>query len=170
MAVAAVRVNPATAIGLARLLFGAICLANALLHLAPAYQAHFLASLAADWIPGQPAWLAAWGHAQARLITQLGVDHVVTAMVIIELLLAFSLLTGAWLHRLAWLGIAYNLWLWSSVGGLGGPYSVGATDPGTAIVYVLAFALVQLTHAWRPLSVFRHGSVLAPESWKLRLA
>lgn len=167
---AVIRANPATAIGLARLLFGAICLSNALLHLAPAYQAHFLASLAADWAPGQPAWLAAWGHAQARLAAQLGVSHVVTAMVIIELLLAISLLTGAWLHRLAWLGMVYNLWLWSSVGGLGGPYSVGATDPGTAIVYVLAFALVLLTHAWRPLSVFRHGNPLAPAQWKIRLA
>lgn len=170
MTAAAARANPATPIGLARLLFGVICLANALLHLAPAYQAHFLASLAADWAPGQPAWLAAWGHAQARLITQLGVGHVVTAQVVIELLLAFSLLTGAWLHRLAWLGMVYNLWLWSSVGGLGGPYGVGATDPGTAIVYVLAFALVLLTHAWRPLSAFRHGSMQAPAQWKIRLA
>lgn len=164
------RLTADTAVGLARLLFGAICLVNALLHLDPAYPAKFLASLAADWAPGQPAWLAAWGHAMAAGVQTLGVGPVVNAMVVIEFVLALSLLTGAWLHRLAWVGIIYNLWLWSTVGGLGGPYTPGATDPGTAIVYVLAFALVLLTHAWRSLSVVRHGSMQAPAHWKLRLS
>lgn len=163
------RLTAETAIGLARLLFGAICLVNALLHLDPAYHAQFLASLAADWAPGQPLWLAAWGHAMATGVRALGVGTVTSAMAVIEFALALSLLTGAWLHRLAWVGIAYNLWLWSTVGGLGGPYTTGATDPGTAIAYVLAFALVLLTHAWRPLSAFRHGPLQAPASWKLRL-
>ncbi len=163
------RLTAETAVGLARLLFGAICLVNVLLHLDPAYRAQFLSSLAADWAPGQPAWLAAWGHAMAAGVQALGVGVVVTAMVVIESVLALSLLTGAWLHRLAWVGIVYNLWLWSTVGGLGGPYTPGATDPGTAIVYVLAFALVLLTHAWRPLSTFRHGPMQAPANWKLRL-
>ncbi|MDP2024631.1 hypothetical protein [Sulfuriferula sp.] len=42
------RLNAAPPIGLVRLLFGVICLTNALLHLDPAYQARFLARLAAD--------------------------------------------------------------------------------------------------------------------------
>ena len=128
------RLTAETAIGLARLLFGAICLANVLLHLDPAYRAQFLASLAADWAPGQPLWLAAWGHAMAAGVEALGVGVVTTAMAVIEFTLALALLTGAWLHRLVWVGIGYNLWLWSTVGGLGGPYTPGATDPGTAIV------------------------------------
>ena len=111
------------AVGLVRLLFGAICLVNALLHLHPAYRAQFLASLGADWAPGQPAWVAAWGHATAAGVQALGVVAVVTAMVAVEFVLALSLLTGAWLYRLAWVGIVYNLWLWSTVGGLGGPYT-----------------------------------------------
>ena len=156
-------------VGLVRLLFGAICLVNAQLHLQPAYRTHFLASLGADWAPGQPVWLAAWGHATAAGVQTLGVGAVVNVMVTVEFVLALSLLTGAWLHRLAWVGIVYSLWLWSTVGGLGGPYTAGATDPGTSIVYVLAFALVLLTHAWRALSLFRHGPAQAPASWKLRL-
>lgn len=164
------RLTADTAVGLSRLLFGAICLVNALLHLDTAYPAKFLASLAADWAPGQPGWLAAWGHVTAAGVQALGVGPVVNAMVVIEFVLALSLLTGAWLHRLAWVGIIYNLWLWSTVGGLGGPYTPGATDPGTAIVYVLAFALVLLTHAWRSLSVVRHGPMQAPAHWKLRLS
>ena len=164
------RLTADTAVGLARLLFGAICLVNALLHLDPAYPAKFLASLAADWAPGQPAWLVAWGHVTAAGVQALGVGSVVNTMVVIEFVLALSLLTGAWLHRLAWVGIVYNLWLWSTVGGLGGPYTPGATDPGTAIVYVLAFALVLLTHAWRSLSLVRHGPMQAPAHWKLRLS
>ncbi len=157
------------AVGLARLLFGALCLANALLHLDPAYHARFLHSLGAAWAPGQPAWLAAWGHANVALVQALGVGPVLTAMLVVEFALAFALLSGFRLHWLAWLGLVYNLWLWSTVGGLGGPYTPGATDPGTAIVYALGFALVLMTHAWRPLSAFRHGPQFAPERWKLIL-
>ena len=163
------RVQAEYAVGLARLLFGALCLVNALLHLDPAYRAHFLHSLGAAWATGQPTWLAAWGHANAALVQTLGVGPVLTAMLVVEFALAFALLTGFRLHWLAWLGIVYNLWLWSTVGGLGGPYTPGATDPGTAIVYVLGFALVLMTHAWRPLSAFRHGPQFAPERWKLIL-
>ncbi|EQD66696.1 conserved hypothetical protein, membrane, partial [mine drainage metagenome] len=55
-------------------------------------------------------------------------------------------------------------------GGLGGPYTSGATDPGTAIVYALAFALILLIHGWRPLAAFRHGAVAVPAQWKFTLA
>ena len=36
-------------------------------------------------------------------------------------------------------------------------------------MYALGFALVLLTHAWRPLSMFRHGPIQAPADWQLRL-
>ncbi len=158
------------ALGLARLLFGAVCLVNLVLHLDPAYREHFVAMIAADWAPGQPVWLMAYGHAMAALVTNLGVGIVVSMMVALEALLAFSLLSGWQLHRLAWVGLFYNLWLWSTVGGLGGPYTTGATDPGTAIVYALGFALVLLTHGWRPLAAFRNGPVTVPARWKFTLA
>ncbi|HQS31354.1 hypothetical protein [Polaromonas sp.] len=163
------RITPGTAIGLTRMVFGGVCLTNALFHFNPAYQSTFLASLAAAWAPGQPGWLVSWGHINAVGVSALGAELVVNAMAALELVLALSLLTGVWLHRLAWVGIAYNLWLWSTVGGLGGPYTSGATDPGTTIVYALAFALVLLTHAWRPLRLFHGGPTQEPDRWKLRL-
>lgn len=158
------------ALGLARLLFGAVCLANLGLHLDPEYRKHFLTMIGADWAPGQPGWLVAYGHAMVASIGVIGVSTVFGAMVALEALLAFSLLTGWQLHRLAWVGVAYNLWLWSTVGGLGGPYTAGATDPGTAIVYVLAFALILLSNGWRPIAAFRHGPVTVPDEWKFVLA
>ena len=158
------------ALGLSRLLFGAMCLVNVALHLDPAYRTHFLAMFGADWVPGQPAWLAAYGHAMTALVGGIGVGLFVYASVALEALLAFSLLSGWQLHRLAWVGLVYNLWLWSTVGGLGGPYTAGATDPGTAIAYALVFALILLTHGWRPLAAFRHGPVDAPAQWKFTLA
>lgn len=111
------------------------------------------------------------GHINAVGVAALGTEPAVNAMAGLELVLALSLslIAGAWLHRLAWVGMAYNLWLWSTVGGLGGPYTIGVTDPGTTIVYVLAFALVLLTHAWRPLSLFQGGPTQKPDHWKLRL-
>lgn len=163
------RIAPRTAIGLTRMLFGTVCLANARFHFKPAYEATFFASLAAAWAPGQPGWLATWGHINAVGVAALGTEPAVNAMAGLELVLALSLIAGAWLHRLAWVGMAYNLWLWSTVGGLGGPYTIGVTDPGATIVYVLAFALVLLTHAWRPLSLFQGGPTQKPDHWKLRL-
>lgn len=158
------------ALGFARLLFAAVCVVNLLLHLDPAYAQRFVPMMAADWAPGQAGWIAAYGHAMAQAVLAIGVKPLVYVMVALEALLAFSLLTGWQLHRLAWVGIVYNLWLWSTVGGFGGPYTAGATDPGTAIVYALAFGLILLTHGWRPLASFRHGPVTAPAEWKFTLA
>lgn len=78
-------------------------------------------------------------------------------------MLALSLLTGFSLRYLAWIGVAYNLWLCSTIGGLGGPYTQGATDPGTAIVYALIFVFVAVTRAWEGMS-WSDGTIRGPSA------
>jgi hypothetical protein len=130
---------------LLRIVFGLIWALNTWFQANSAYINHlFLESFNAG-INGQPAWLAGYTQAVIHAVQAIGAARVAVATVVIDGLLALSLLTGLWLKFFVWVGIAYNLFMWSTVGGLGGPYTQGATDPGTAIVYALAFVFVLIT-------------------------
>ena len=142
-------------LGGVRILFGAIWVINTVLQANPAYAAHFAAMFAADSAQGQPAWLVAYGHWMLALVQTIGPHKVALATVALDGVLALSLLTGLALPALAWVGAIYNFWLWTTVGGIGGPYTAGATDPGTAIIYALCFVLVAWTRCWEGLSFSR---------------
>lgn len=154
-----IRILPdrAKAFGALRILFGLIWVLNTFLQANSAYVDQFLHSFHADWVSGQPVWLAYYGHGMAALVTQIGPAQVAWASVGLDGLLAVTLLTGIGLPFMAWVGVVYNLWLWSTVGGLGGPYTAGATDPGTAIIYALCFLLVIFSRSWEGLSLV-HGT------------
>ncbi len=139
------RITRQLAFKLLRILFGIIWLLNTWFQANSAYINHlFLKSFNAG-IHGQPGWLAHYVMRVKDVILVLGPSRVAIATVVIDALLALSLLSGLWLRFFAWVGIIYNLFMWSTVGGLGGPYTQGATDPGTAIVYALAFFFVFLS-------------------------
>jgi uncharacterized membrane protein YphA (DoxX/SURF4 family) len=144
------------AFGFLRILFGFIWLLNTWFQSNSAYINHLFLESFNDGITGQPQWLAHYTQAVINAIQVLGAPRVAVATVVIDALLAFSLLTGIRVRFFAWVGVAYNLFMWSTVGGMGGPYTQGATDPGTAIVYALAFVFVLLTRSGARLS-------LAPE-------
>lgn len=152
------------AFGIIRILFGVIWLINTWLQFNPAYASHFLSTFSADWVSGQPAWIAAYGHWMANLVQAIGPHLVADATVVLDTILAVSLITGLGLPFLAGVGVIYNLWLWSTVGGFGGPYTQGATDPGTAIIYALCFLYVIWTRSWEGLSLRRtpHKPLYAP--------
>ena len=59
----------------------------------------------------------------------------------IEALLTVGLLTGWGFPAMGWLGLAYELLVWSALGGGG----AGAA----ALVYALGFALLLLLRAWQ---------------------
>jgi hypothetical protein len=141
------------AFGLLRILFGLIWVLNTWFQADSAYVNHlFLQSFNAG-VNGQPEWLAHYTKGVIYVIQALGAPRVAVATVVIDGLLALSLLTGIRLRVFAWVGIIYNLFMWSTVGGMGGPYTQGATDPGTAIVYALAFFFVLFTRSWESLSL-----------------
>jgi hypothetical protein len=141
------------AFALLRIVFGLIWVLNTWFQANSVYINHlFLKSFNAGII-GQPQWLAHYSQAVMHVIEAIGAPYFAVATVVLDGLLALSLLSGLWLRFFAWLGIVYNLFMWSTVGGLGGPYTQGATDPGTAIVYALAFFFVLITHSWTRLSL-----------------
>lgn len=124
-----------------RILFGVIWVINTILEANKYYVDHFLASIVAR-VKGQPYPVQAFLHEVIHIVTLLGPRHVAIGTVVLDGLLGASLLTGFALRPMARLGIIYSLFLWATVGGLGGPYTPGATDPGTAIVYALVFFAV----------------------------
>lgn len=147
------KMSPQNIFALLRILFGLIWVLNTWFQADSAYINHlFLESFNAG-IKGQPEWLANYTQGVVHAIQVLGAPRVAVATVVIDALLAFSLLSGIWTRFFAWVGIIYNLFMWSTVGGLGGPYTQGTTDPGTAVVYALAFFFVIITRSWTRLSI-----------------
>lgn len=150
------------AFGLLRVLFGSVWILNTWFQANSAYiNDLFLKSFDAG-IKGQPEWLANYTRSVMGAIQAVGAARVALATVVVDGLLAVSLLTGIGLRFFASVGIAYNLFMWSTVGGMGGPYTRGATDPGTAIVYALAFVFVLITRSWARLSLSPGRGAVAP--------
>jgi hypothetical protein len=114
-------------------------------------------------LAGQPAWLEAYMHWVIRQVQGIGPDWVGAAMILLDLLLALSLLTGVAVRFFAWVGIPYSLFICTAMGGMGGPYGAGTTDPGPGIVYVIGFVFVLLSRSWEGLSIVgRARSASAP--------
>lgn len=124
-----------------RLLFGAIWAVNAVLQANAAYVRGFVHSIVVR-IPGQPYLVQSYLRGAVAVVRGIGGTHVAMLAVGLDAMIAAALLTGIWVRPAAWLGMIYSLLLWSTVGGFGGPFTTGATDPGTAIVYALVFLCV----------------------------
>ncbi len=135
-----------------RIAFGAIWAINTVLQANAPYITGFLASIVKR-IKGQPDIIRAYLHGVVHVMNLLGPHYVAVGTVILDALLALSLMTGVAYRPMAWVGMVYSLLLWSTVGGFGGPYVAGATDPGTAIVYALIFFAVLSVPAGERLTV-----------------
>lgn len=133
-----------------RIAFGVFFAINLGLHFNPQYAVQFAADVShAAQAAGQPHWLGVWAAGMLQVMAAVGMGKVVALLFGIEALLTVGLLTGWGFPALAWVGLVYELFLWSTLGGLGGPYTSGATDPGTAIAYALGFALLLLLRGWQ---------------------
>lgn len=64
----------------------------------------------------------------------------VNMVAILETLLAISLLFGFARKLLYSAGMMFSILIWAVGEGFGGPYSAGASDIGTAIIYAFVFA------------------------------
>ena len=57
-----------------------------------------------------------------------------TALIAVALIMGFA-------RKLTYLSaIAFSLLIWATAEGFGGPYTAGASDIGTAIIYAVVFA------------------------------
>lgn len=133
-----------------RIAFGLLWLINAWFQLQSAITGHFMAA----WVQaaaGQAPWLHDYVLATAQWVNDVGTTPAAVVMVALDVLLALSLITGVYARLFSWIGLGYSLFLWSTLEAFGAPYGAGTTDPGTGIIYAVAFAFLLATRPWRRL-------------------
>ncbi len=129
---------PAMAGTALRVGFGLIWAVSAALTFTDDFASHYVGYLH-NAATGQPAWSAWWFKMWIALVTP-HVGLFVWGTRIAETLLALALLLGIARKATYIIGILFSLLIWSTAEGFGGPYSVGASNIGAALSYVLIFA------------------------------
>lgn len=120
-----------------RVAFGTIWLIDAILKWQPAFRAEYLGMLQ-DAAKGQPAWLAPWfSFVTGSVSAAPTLFAYLTA--IIETLIAAALILGFARKLVYILAAAFSVVIWATAEGFGGPYTTGATDIGSAIIYTFVF-------------------------------
>jgi nitrite reductase (NO-forming) len=121
-----------------RIGFGIIWLIDAVLKWLPGFKDGYMDTIMGTR-DGQPFWLRWWfdfwinlQHPAATFFWAL----VATAETLIALALIFGLA-----RKVTYIAaIAFSLLIWSTAEGFGGPYTSGASDIGTGIMYAVVFA------------------------------
>lgn len=128
---------PAVAGTALRVAFGIIWIVGAGLTFSGDFAAHYVGYLH-NAAHGQPAWAAWWFAMWIALVTpHAGLFVWLTR--IAETALALALIFGFARKTTYILGLLFSLLIWSTAEGFGGPYSVGVTNIGAALSYVLIF-------------------------------
>ncbi len=128
-----------------RVIFGIVWGIDGALKFQPGLVESF-SSMVSDAAAGQPSWLAGWFSYWAST-TMSNPALFVYGTGLLELALAFCLITG-FLRKLAYTaGFFFSLLIWSVPEGFGGPYGPGSTDIGTGIIYAFVFIFLLLTNA-----------------------
>ena len=128
-----------------RITFGAIWLVDAVLKWLPGFRRDYMGTIMGQ-AQGQPGWLKPWFDFWINLQhprTSLFVDIVA----LIETLIAVALILG-FARKITYVSAAiFSLLIWMTAEGFGGPYTAGAADVGTALIYALVFlSLIALSY------------------------
>ncbi len=128
-----------------RIGFGAVWLVDATLKWFPGFRSSYV-DMIRGAAEGQPGWLKPWFHFWIGLMAPRATlfAYLVAAT---ETLIALALILG-FARKLTYAaGIAFSLLVWATAEGFGGPYTSGASDIGTAIIYALVFASLLVLNA-----------------------
>lgn len=120
-----------------RIGFGLIWGIDAVLKWLPGFRASYMDTIMGQ-ADGQPGWLKPWfrywinlQHPRAMVFAYL--------VAVAETLIAAALIAG-FARKLTYLAaIILSLLIWSTAEGFGGPYTSGASDIGTAVIYAVVF-------------------------------
>ena len=163
------RCSPAWPKDALRITFGVIWLIDATLKWLPGFRATYMSVIMAE-AQGQPGWLQPWFHFWIRFQHP---DAMVLAYLaaVIETLIAVALIIG-FARKLTYLSaIAFSLLIWGTAEGFGGPYTSGASDIGTAIIYAVVFAgLLMLSYYGGPARYSADYYLEKKISWWWRIA
>jgi uncharacterized membrane protein YphA (DoxX/SURF4 family) len=136
--VASGRCAPAWPKDALRITFGVIWLIDATLKWLPGFRAGYMSTIMGE-AQSQPGWLQPWFHFWIRLQHP---DAIFLAylVAVVETLIALALIAG-FARKLTYISaIAFSLLIWATTEGFGGPYTAGAADIGTAVIYAVVFA------------------------------
>jgi uncharacterized membrane protein YphA (DoxX/SURF4 family) len=136
--VASGRCRPAWPKDALRITFGVIWLIDAVLKWLPGFRASYMSTIMGEAV-GQPGWLQPWfnfwirfQHPQAMPMAYL--------VAVAETLIALALIAG-FARKLTYsAAIVFSVLIWATAEGFGGPYTSGASDIGTAVIYAVVFA------------------------------
>ncbi len=120
----------------ARVVFGVIWGIDAGLKWSPAFRSAYL-GMVQGAAQGQPGWLQPWFHLWVWLISP-RVPLFAYATAVTESVIALALILGFARKSAYILTAVFGLLIWSTAEGFGGPYTAGATDVGTGIIYAMA--------------------------------
>lgn len=121
-----------------RVTFGVIWLVDAVLKWLPGFRRDYMDTIMGQ-ADGQPGWLRGW----FRFWIDLQHPHpafYAYLVAVIETLIAVAVIAG-FARKLTYsAAIVFSLLIWGTAEGFGGPYTSGASDIGTALIYALVFA------------------------------
>jgi uncharacterized membrane protein YphA (DoxX/SURF4 family) len=120
-----------------RVSFGIIWLIDAILKWLPGFRSDYM-NVIMGQAQGQPGWLKPWfdfwinlQHPRAMFFAYL--------VAAVETLIAVALIAG-FARKVTYISAAtFSLLIWATAEGFGGPYTSGAADIGTAIIYAVVF-------------------------------
>ncbi len=121
-----------------RIAFGVIWGIDAVLKWLPGFRSSFMDSIMGE-TQGQPGWLHPWFSVWGN-IQHPHAMHLAYLVAVLETLVAAALILG-FARKITYIGGAiFSVIIWATAEGLGGPYSSGSADIGTAIIYAIVFA------------------------------
>src|SRR6266581_8055176 len=120
-----------------RIGFGIIWLIDAILKWLPGFRSGYMDTIMGQ-AQDQPGWLKPWfdfwinlQHPRAAFFAYL--------VAAVETLIALALIAG-FARKLTYISAAaFSLLIWATAEGFGGPYTSGAADIGTAVIYAVFF-------------------------------
>jgi nitrite reductase (NO-forming) len=136
--VASGRCAPAWPKDALRITFGVIWLIDATLKWLPGFRTDYMGTIMGE-AQGQPGWLQPWFNFWIRL-QHPDAMFLAYLVAVVETLIALALIAG-FARKLTYMSaIVFSLLIWGTAEGFGGPYTAGAADIGTAIIYAVVFA------------------------------
>src|SRR6266536_3681287 len=122
---------------LLRIGFGVIWLIDAILKWLPGFRSGYMDTIIGQ-AQGQPGWLKPWFDFWINLQHPRAVffAYLVAA---VETLIAVALIAG-FARKLTYISAAtFSVLIWATSEGFGGPYTSGAADIGTGVIYAVLF-------------------------------
>jgi len=121
-----------------RITFGIIWLIDATLKWLPGFRSGYMSTIMGE-AQGQPGWLQPWFHFWIRF-QHPDATFLAYLVAVAETLIAVALIAGFARKLTYFSAIVFSLLIWATAEGFGGPYTSGASDIGTAIIYAVVFA------------------------------